>query len=214
MGSAFSHQLIRKGKSMTILTVGIDLAKNVFAVNGVNETGRAELVRPAVARNKLIALLATLPPCAIGIQACSGTPHWARQFQALGHTVRLVSPKFVTSHRMSGKRSKTDPANAAAICETIQRPRMRFVPIKSLDQQSRTGQSPKVVARQAVQQHCALVNHYRSDTQPDLRQHRLSRHQLSLTAPVGAPGSAPPKRSRGHAPGGAGTSTAPPVPCA
>jgi transposase len=122
---------------MTILTVGIDLAKNVFAVHGVNDTGKAELVRPAVARNKLTELMATLPPCVIGMEACSGAHHWARQFQDLGHTVRLVAPKFVTPYRMSGKRGKNDAADSAAICETIQRPHMRFVPIKTLDQQSR-----------------------------------------------------------------------------
>lgn len=122
---------------MTILTVGIDLAKNVFAVHGVNEAGKAELVRPAVPRDKLHELMASLPPCVVGMEACSGAHHWARLFQALGHTVRLVAPKFVTPYRMSGKRGKNDAADAAAICEAVQRPQMRFVPIKNLDQQSR-----------------------------------------------------------------------------
>lgn len=65
---------------MTILTVGIDLAKNVFAVHGVNPYGKPELVKPAVARDKLLALIAALPPCVIGMEACSGAHHWARQF--------------------------------------------------------------------------------------------------------------------------------------
>ncbi|WP_028792427.1 IS110 family transposase, partial [Thauera linaloolentis] len=121
---------------MSIVTVGIDLAKNVFAGHGVNEAGRAELVRPAVPREKLHELIASLPPCVIGMEACSGAHHWARLFQASGHTVRLIAPKFVTPYRMSGRRSKNDAADAAAICQAVQRPHMRFVPIKTLDQQS------------------------------------------------------------------------------
>ena len=122
---------------MAILTVGIDLAKNVFAVHGVNESGAAQLRQPKVARAKLNALIAAMPPCTIGIEACSGAHHWARQFQAHGHTVRLIAPKLVTPYRMSGKRGKNDAADAAAICEAVQRPNMRFVPIKSEEQQSR-----------------------------------------------------------------------------
>ncbi|MDY0749164.1 IS110 family transposase [Paucibacter sp. R3-3] len=121
---------------MSILTVGIDLAKNVFAVHGINEAGKAELVRPAVPRGQLHELIASLPPCVIGMEACSGAHHWARLFQGWGHTVRLIAPKFVTPYRMTGKRGKNDAADAAAICEAVQRPHMRFVPIKSLQQQS------------------------------------------------------------------------------
>ena len=109
---------------MTILTVGIDLAKNVFAVHGVNEAGKAELVRPAVPRDKLHELIASLPPCVIGMEACSGALHWAQLFQAAGHTVRLIAPKFATPYRMTGKRGKNDAADAAAICEAIQRSHM------------------------------------------------------------------------------------------
>jgi transposase len=122
---------------MSIVVVGIDLAKNVFAVHGINEAGKPELVRPAVPRDKLHELIAQLPPCIIGMEACSGAHHWARLFEAAGHTVRLVAPKFVTPYRMTGKRGKNDAADAAAICETVQRPQMRFVPIKSLEQQAR-----------------------------------------------------------------------------
>lgn len=121
---------------MAILTVGIDLAKNVFAVHGINEAGRAELVRPSVARDKLHELIAALPPCVIGMEACSGAHHWARMFSASGHTVRLIAPKFVTPYRMTGRRGKNDAADAAAICEAVQRPHMRFVPVKNLAQQS------------------------------------------------------------------------------
>lgn len=122
---------------MAIVCVGIDLAKNVFAVHGINEVGKAELVRPSVARDKLHELMAALPPCLVGMEACSGAHHWARLFEAQGHRVRLIAPKFVTPYRMSGKRGKNDAADAAAICEAVQRPHMRFVPLKSEDQQTR-----------------------------------------------------------------------------
>lgn len=122
---------------MAIVFVGVDLAKNVFAVHGVDEAGRAVLVRPKVAREKLLELIAGLPPCSIGMEACSGAHHWAREFQRLGHVVRLMAPKFVAPYRLSGKRGKNDAADAAAICEAVQRPNMRFVPVKSVEQQGR-----------------------------------------------------------------------------
>lgn len=81
---------------MAIVTVGIDLAKNVFAVHGVDETGKPALVRPEVPRAKLLELMAHLPPYLIGMEACSGAHHWAREFAKFGHTVRLMAPKFVT----------------------------------------------------------------------------------------------------------------------
>jgi len=121
---------------MTIVHIGIDLAKNVFAVHGVNEAGKAELVRPAVARAKLHELIAALPPCIVAMEACSGAHHWARVFMAHGHQVRLIAPKFVAPYRMSGARGKNDAADAAAICEAVQRPSMRFVPVKNIDQQA------------------------------------------------------------------------------
>jgi transposase len=120
---------------MSIITVGIDLAKNVFAVHGVDENGKAALIKPKVSREQLPALIAQLPPCRIGIEACSGAHHWARLFRAHGHEVKLMAPKFVTPYRMSGKRGKNDAADAAAICEAVTRPAMRFVPIKEEHQQ-------------------------------------------------------------------------------
>jgi transposase len=122
---------------MAIVFVGIDLAKNVFAVHGVDEAGKPALVRPSVARAKLHELIAALPPCTVAMEACSGGHHWARLFAAHGHTVRLIAPKFVAPYRMSGVRGKNDAADAAAICEAVQRPAMRFVPVKSVDQQAR-----------------------------------------------------------------------------
>ena len=144
---------------MTIVTVGIDLAKNVFAVHGVNAAGKPVLIRPNVPRGKLLELIASLPPCLIGMEACSGAHHWARQFQKFGHTARLMAPKFVAPYRLSGKRGKNDAADAAAICEAVARPNMRFVPVKSIEQQS---QLMLHRARQGfVEQRTATLNRIR-----------------------------------------------------
>ena len=120
---------------MAIITIGIDLAKNVFAVHGVDEFGGPALVRPDVKRDALLELIAKLPPCLIGIEACSGAHHWAREFAKFGHTLRLMAPKFVAPYRLSGKKGKNDAADAAAICEAVTRPNMRFVPVKTEDAQ-------------------------------------------------------------------------------
>jgi transposase len=121
---------------MNIVTIGIDIAKNIFAFHGVDQNGKAVLVKPKVRREQVLEVVASLPPCLIGMEACSGAHHWARQFTRYGHTVRLIAPKFVAPYRMSGKRGKNDAADAAAICEAVTRPNMRFVPIKDIDQQS------------------------------------------------------------------------------
>ncbi len=144
---------------MSIVFVGIDLAKSVFAVHGVNEAGQPVLVKPSVARAKLLELVASLPPCTIGLEACSGAHHWARQFTAHGHTVRLMAPKFVTPYRLSGKRGKNDAADAAAICEAVQRPSMRFVPIKNLAQQGQLGIHR--VRQGFIEQRTATINRIR-----------------------------------------------------
>ena len=144
---------------MAIVSVGIDLAKNVFAVHGVDASGKPALVRPTVPRAKLLELIAALPPCLIGMEACSGAHHWAREFAKFDHTVRLMAPKFVIPYRLSGKRGKNDAANAVAICEAVTRPNMRFVPIKSTEQQ---GQLLVHRARQGfVEQRTATFNRIR-----------------------------------------------------
>jgi len=144
---------------VAILYVGIDLAKNVFAIHGVDEHGKAVLVRPSVPRARLHQFVAALPPCTIGMEACSGAHHWARLFVQHGHTVRLMAPKFVAPYRMSGKRGKTDAADATAICEAVQRPNMRFVPVKSQDEQARL--CVHRVRQGLVEQRTATINRIR-----------------------------------------------------
>ena len=94
---------------MTIATVGIDLAKNVFAVHAVGKSGLVELKRPEVRRAKLLELVASWPPCLIGMETCSGAHHWAREFEKLGHTVRLMAPKFVAPYRRQASAARTTP---------------------------------------------------------------------------------------------------------
>lgn len=115
-----------------ITTVGIDLAKRVFALHGVDRVGRVVL-RRTVKREELVEVVAGLSPCLIGMEAGSGAHEWARRFRAFGHTVRLMAAKFVTPYRRNGKNDGND---AEAICEAVSRPGMRFVPIKSAEQQA------------------------------------------------------------------------------
>jgi len=115
----------------TVATLGIDLAKNVFQLHGVDACGKVVL-RKRVMRDQLLASLANLPPCLIGMETCGGAHHFARQAQALGHTVRLMSAQYVKPYVKS---QKNDCVDAEAICEAVGRPSMRFVPIKSPEQQ-------------------------------------------------------------------------------
>src|SRR6201984_3597763 len=115
-----------------VSTIGLDIAKSVFPVHGVDGTG-AVVMRKRVGRSKLLEFFAALSPCLVGIEACPTAHHWSRQLQALGHTVRLLPPSYVKAYL---KRSKNDANDAAAICEAVTRPSMRFVPIKSEQQQS------------------------------------------------------------------------------
>lgn len=117
---------------MEITTIGLDLAKNVFQVHGVNERGKAVL-RKQLKRDQVAPFFANLPPCLVGIEACASSHHWARKLQAMGHTVRLMAPQFVKPYVKS---NKNDAADAEAICEAVSRPSMRFVPIKNVEQQS------------------------------------------------------------------------------
>ena len=115
-----------------VSTIGLDIARSVFQVHGVDVDG-AVVIRKRVTRAKVLDFFAALPPCLIGIEACPTAHHWSRRLQALGHTVRLMPPSYVKAYL---KRSKNDANDAAAICEAVTRPSMRFVPTKSEQQQS------------------------------------------------------------------------------
>ena len=117
---------------MKITTVGIDLAKNVFSVHGIDEHGKAVLKR-TVSRGKVMEVMAGIGPCLVGVEACSGAHHWARELGRLGHAVKIMTPRFVAPYRKSGKNDGND---AEAICEAVGRPSMRFVAVKSAEQQA------------------------------------------------------------------------------
>ena len=117
---------------MQITTIGLDIAKSVFQVHGVDARGRAVL-RKRLARGKVLAFFANLPACVVGLEACAGAHHWARELTALGHDARLMPPQYVKAYV---KTNKHDMADAEACCEAVQRPTMRFVGVKSADQQA------------------------------------------------------------------------------
>jgi len=140
---------------MKITTIGLDLAKNVFQVHGIDERGHA-VVRKQLRREQVMAFFAAVPPCLVGMEACGGAHHWARRLQEYGHTVRLISPQFVKPYV---KTNKNDAADAEAICEAVGRPNMRFVPIKTVEQQ--TVLSVHRVRQGLVKAHTAQANQIR-----------------------------------------------------
>jgi transposase len=117
---------------MSVVSIGLDLAKSVFQIHGVDASGHAVL-RRRLARGELIAFFTKQPRCLVAMEACSSAHHWARELARLGHEVRLIPPQYVKPYV---KRNKTDVADAEAICEAAGRPNMRFVPIKTLEQQN------------------------------------------------------------------------------
>ena len=116
----------------TITTIGLDIAKSVFQVHGVDAEGEV-ILRRQLKRRYVLAFFEKLPPCLVGIEACASSHHWSRELQALGHTVRLMPPAYVKPYV---KRQKNDMADAEAICEAVTRANMRFVPTKTPEQQS------------------------------------------------------------------------------
>ena len=118
-----------------VIRLGLDIAKNVFQVHGVNAAEEV-VVQRSLRRGRLLAFFATLPPCLIGIEACATAHYWARALTGLGHTVKLIPPAYAKPYV---RRNKNDAADAAAICEAISRPSMRFVEAKTEEQQAATG---------------------------------------------------------------------------
>src|SRR3979411_1589392 len=115
-----------------VSTIGVDIGKGVFQVHGVDADG-AGVIRRRVGRARVLELFADLQPCLVGMEACATAHQWARELKKLGHDTRLMPPTYVKAYV---KRGKNDAADAAAICEAVTRPSMRFVPIKSVEQQS------------------------------------------------------------------------------
>lgn len=138
-----------------IKVLGIDLAKQSFQIHGVDASGQTVLKRK-LSRNQLSAFIAKLPPILIGMEACGGSHYWVRVFTRLGHKVRLIAPQFV---KPFVKSNKNDAVDAEAICEAVQRPSMRFVPSKTLEQQDI--QSLHRIRSQAVARRTALSNQIR-----------------------------------------------------
>src|SRR5499433_1408675 len=115
-----------------VTTIGLDLAKHVFQVHGVDAEG-ATVLRKQLRRAQVLAFFSRLPPCLVGLEACATAHYWARELRTLGHEVRLMPAQYVKAYI---KRNKHDAADAEAICEAVQRPTMRFVPVKTADQQA------------------------------------------------------------------------------
>jgi len=140
---------------MKVTTIGIDLAKDVFGLHGVDGQGRVAFKKRLV-RRRLLEYMSQLPPCLVGLEACSSAHYWARKIERLGHRVRLMSPRFVKPYRKS---DKNDANDAEAICEAVTRASMRFVPIKSEAQHE--VQALHRVREQLLKSRTALVNQVR-----------------------------------------------------
>lgn len=144
---------------MKITTIGLDLAKNVFQVHCVDGVGNVVL-KKKLRRAEMLTFFSGLPPCQVGIEACATAHHWAREIATLGHDVRLMPPSYVKAYV---RRQKNDAADAEAICEAVRRPTMRFVPVKSAEQQGVLvlHRSRELLVRQrtmlinAIRGHCA-----------------------------------------------------------
>jgi transposase len=137
---------------MEVSTIGLDVAKRVFQVHGVDAAGRVT-VRRSLRRGQVLSYFARLPPCLIGMEACATAHHWARELRQLGHEVKLIPPAYAKAYV---RRNKNDAADAAAICEAVSRPSMRFVEIKTAAQQAAAGLHK--VRELLVKQRTMLIN--------------------------------------------------------
>lgn len=140
-----------------ITTIGLDIAKSVFQVHGVDAEGMTVL-RRRLTRTRLLAFFSKLHPCRVGIEACASSHHWARELRGLGHDVRLMPPSYVKPYV---KRQKNDAADAEAICEAVMRPTMRFVEVKTAEQQSTLvlHRTRAILMRQRIQLSNAIRGH-------------------------------------------------------
>lgn len=152
----------------TVVTVGLDIAKNVFQAHGVDAEGGI-MFRKRITRAKVLDFFARLPACLVGIEACASAHHWAREIGALGHTVKLMPPAYVKPYVKS---QKNDAADAEAICEAVTRPTMRFAEVKSVEQQS-------VLAMHKLR--ATLIRH-RTRVGNSIRAHMA---EFGLVAPIG-----------------------------
>src|SRR6478735_12283693 len=139
-----------------VTTIGLDLAKHVFQVHGVDAEG-ATVLRKQLRRAQVLAFFSRLPPCLVGLEACATAHYWGRELRALGHEVRLMPAQYVKAYI---KRNKHDAADAEAICEAVVRPTMRFVPVKTAEQQAT--QLLHRGREQLVRQRTMLVNALRA----------------------------------------------------
>ena len=155
----------------TISTIGLDIAKSVFQVHGVDSDGLV-VIRRQLKRRYVLAFFEKLPPCLVGIEACASSHHWSRELQALGHKVRLMPPAYVKPYV---KRQKNDMADAEAICEAATRANMRFVPTKTPEQQS--GLVLHRTRHLFIRQQTSVIN--------AIRAHLA---EFGVTAPVGRKG--------------------------
>jgi len=155
----------------TITTIGLDIAKSVFQVHGVDAGGQV-IVRRQLKRRYVLTFFQKLSPCLVGLEACGSAHHWSRELQALGHTVRLIPPAYVKPYV---KRQKNDAADAEAICEAVTRANMRFVPTKTPEQQS--GLVLRRTRHLFIRQQTAVIN--------AIRAHLA---EFGIVAPVGRHG--------------------------
>lgn len=116
---------------MEVTTIGIDIAKRIFQIHGVDKNGKT-ILKKKLMREQVLTFMANVPKCLVGMEACGGASYWARELTKLGHTVKLIAPQFVKPYV---KTNKNDQADSEAICEAVARPNMRFVPIKTVEQQ-------------------------------------------------------------------------------
>ena len=154
-----------------VTTIGLDIAKSVFQVHGVDANGQV-VIRRQLKRRYILAFFQKLPPCLVGIEACASSHHWSRELQALGHTVRLMPPAYVKPYV---KRHKNDATDAEAICEAVSRPNMRFVATKTPGQQSCL--TPHRTRHLFIRQQTSVIN--------AIRAHLA---EFGIVAPVGRHG--------------------------